>query len=1227
MKSFPLIPFVLSVLFAFVSLPPADAQVAIGGTISDGLGGPLLSGTVYHVSSSLTVPAGLTLTVEAGAVVKFMAAFQRIDVEGTLNVTASSSNRAIFTRIEDDTAGGDTNGDGAATIPSPGSWRGVNFGNAAGNGTLVGLDIRFCGNLSRAAIRVFGPGPVSLSQCVFRNYSNSALSCNNVGTPLVDNCLFIDGDVPGKTIPVEAISGFTNNTANNNSIHNSWPINHGTVDASQTIGLVNQMGGGFVLTNSLTIGTLATLTLGPGVNMKATTSFIRVFVNGTLVCNGVPGSEVGFTVFADDSLGGDTNNDGPSSGTSGTWRGVLIAATESGSSFSNTVFSFAGNIGLPCLSVSGTSPTFSNCSFSDSSADGVNLNSISNGAIFSNCSFERNSRPVNGAFLEELDNFVNCIGANNTTSNAIRATDNMIQNNASLTMNNVIGGAVELASSISVSAGVTWTIGAGVVLKFNSSTQSCSVSGMLMTNGTSANPVVFTVLADDVYGGDTNNDGPSTGAPGSHRGLTFSSGSSGSVLTHTIVRFGGNITLPGITLVNTDVTLTNCTIEDGSAVGLSLSGSSAPIVSGCNFDRNTIPVSTTTIEALPGFSNNTAAGNSIYDSIRNQDSSLDADVTIAVTNLLGNTLVNANSTTVPLGVTLTLLEDVVLKHTVSSHSVSVFGSLVCLGTSGSPVVLTTILDDANGGDTNLDGGATTPSPGTWRGVNLAASSGPHVLDFCEIRYAGNINLPSLTVGVGNLVMTNCKIEHGAAAALSFNNGDYSPIIRDCSFNNCTRSMDSLRITNLKNLRDDIASGNSLSDSPRITSSVVGLDDVILKRSLIGGVAITTAGISVTVSNSLRIESGCIFKATTSSQSFQVSGGVTQILGTGLEPVVFTTIKDDFFGGDTNLDGPSVGTLGQWRGINVAGIGGAIGQIKHVIVRFAGNINIPGFTSTSNSFVIDSIRAEHCGLLGIKLSGAFGDVDNLIAFDCANGIRLEGGSFNLRHATVTGCSAKGLEVLGAFTGLIQNSISYGNGSNFVGTTALNLFSSNGDSNLVGINGNLDVDPMFVDSTPMVGDLTLDPASPCIGTADFFVSLSVGSDFLDSTRVSDQNLDGLALSDMGAFELAPYFMVFAGTPVSGNTMFFAMLGPIGIGFLYLGLDDGLPFYFHPYGLYLAGDANAPFYQLAVDANFGYPITFPLEPTLVGTRFSVQMVGATAGNLAVGSFTNTYHGMIQD
>ena len=104
----------------------AHAQVNISGDIWDGNGGPLLTGTVYHATSEVRVPVGQTLTVQAGAIVKFHLGNQELITYGTLNVNGTAANPAVFTSILDDDFDGDTDGDGAST-GVPGNWRGLNF--------------------------------------------------------------------------------------------------------------------------------------------------------------------------------------------------------------------------------------------------------------------------------------------------------------------------------------------------------------------------------------------------------------------------------------------------------------------------------------------------------------------------------------------------------------------------------------------------------------------------------------------------------------------------------------------------------------------------------------------------------------------------------------------------------------------------------------------------------------------------------------------------------------------------------------------------------------------------------------------------------------------------------------------------------------------------------------------------------------------------------------------
>ena len=73
----------------------------------------------------MSVAAGVTLTIEPGAVVKFNAN-QRLSISGALNAAGSLGQEIVFTSYRDDQAGGDTNGDGPSA-GQPGDWGRIEF--------------------------------------------------------------------------------------------------------------------------------------------------------------------------------------------------------------------------------------------------------------------------------------------------------------------------------------------------------------------------------------------------------------------------------------------------------------------------------------------------------------------------------------------------------------------------------------------------------------------------------------------------------------------------------------------------------------------------------------------------------------------------------------------------------------------------------------------------------------------------------------------------------------------------------------------------------------------------------------------------------------------------------------------------------------------------------------------------------------------------------------------
>ncbi|MBI2013598.1 MAG: matrixin family metalloprotease [Candidatus Colwellbacteria bacterium] len=87
----------------------------------------------YIISGTVTVNSGVTLTVDAGAIIKFKDTSSELIVNGTLDVNGTSGDKVYFTSYKDD-VGGDTNSDSSATIPTVGDWQHIEFSiGSAGN--------------------------------------------------------------------------------------------------------------------------------------------------------------------------------------------------------------------------------------------------------------------------------------------------------------------------------------------------------------------------------------------------------------------------------------------------------------------------------------------------------------------------------------------------------------------------------------------------------------------------------------------------------------------------------------------------------------------------------------------------------------------------------------------------------------------------------------------------------------------------------------------------------------------------------------------------------------------------------------------------------------------------------------------------------------------------------------------------------------------------------------
>lgn len=117
-------------------------------------------GSPYVITSEVSVPEGVSLTLLPGTVVKALGSSSNILVSGQLLVLGTPDRRVVFTSLLDDSVMGDTNGDGAATAPAPGDWRYINIGSRFATTGTGPPDI-----ISYAEFRFGGRNSMPLPNC------------------------------------------------------------------------------------------------------------------------------------------------------------------------------------------------------------------------------------------------------------------------------------------------------------------------------------------------------------------------------------------------------------------------------------------------------------------------------------------------------------------------------------------------------------------------------------------------------------------------------------------------------------------------------------------------------------------------------------------------------------------------------------------------------------------------------------------------------------------------------------------------------------------------------------------------------------------------------------------------------------------------------------------------------------------------------------------------------
>lgn len=1200
----------LVVVIALALATSTFAQVPLSGNVSDGSGGPLLSGTVYTVGIGFTVPSGQTLTVQPGAIVKFSSG-GFVSLLGTMNINASAANPAIFTSIADDAAGGDTNGDGSATVPVPGDWNGILASSNSDASVFTGLVARYGGSSSNGMVNL-SSSDLTLVDCTLDQSGGIGLDANSSSAPTVTGCTFTNNvGVAVAAVRFQDVQNFTNNTATGNGGNFIDVQVTSSISTNVVIGPANVMGGALV-TNIVTIGSTGNVTINGGVVIKLRNAAL-FDVSGTLTCNGTAGAPVVFTSFDDDDFGGDTNGDGPSNGTPGAWNTLIFRSNSDASDLDHVVVRYAGSTSNAAIDLVGADITITNCTIEDCDTDGIDC-SNSSAPTVSDCHFENNQIAISAARLQDVPGFTNNTALNNV-GDYILVPSSVVSVNTTIQPQNVLGGALVNAGTVTVSSGVTLTIEAGVVTKFQNSSL-YDVSGILDVNGVGGNPVVFTTITDDAFGGDTNGDGTATTpSAGAWNTVVMRGGSDASTIEGLIVRYAGSSSNGAIDLVSADVTMTDCQVQFSGSTGLDCNSSSAPTVSGCSFEDGVgTAVVGLTLDRVPGFTANTAAGNAGGDYMEIRGSTIGQATMISTANVLGSALVVTGTQTVT--APLTFDAGVIVKFT-QNLFFDVRAVLTTLGTTNNRVAFTSFADDTFGGDTNLDG-PSSGSPGDWNTIVFRSGAIGSSLDVTTIRFAGSSSNGAVDLLSSDISMDRCIIDSSGFSSvdLSFNS---TATVTDCEFNNGQSPITGVNLSQLQGFTNNLASGNALGDHFTVSGSLTDPDTRIDDFNFPGEVLVLTSGFSVGGANSLTFGPGVTIKL--SASLFLDVFGTLNVLGTGFDPVVVTVLTDDSIGGDTNLDGAaSAPASGDWNRILLRNT--SMGSISNLHLRFGG-ASTASIQVDSAAVRVRNLRVDHSFSDGVQVTAHSGAMENWVVREAGGaGIDVNGNNLQIINATVVGCAVGGVD-RGIFTGCtIHNSIVWNNvGGELLGYTPSEVFNCDADGVFAGSNGNISIDPQFVDEA--AGDFHLDATSPCIGAADSLLAAALVTDHNDFSRLLDDDLDGLPFADMGAFERELYVTTVTGVPRLGTTMTFGAditNGPGAFAVLIVGVLDGSTFIL-PYGFISVGDLATilPANTIAMGESIIAPL--PADPPLAGFSFGVQAFALVNGNPSVGQLTNRY------
>ena len=368
-------PFFLSLLF---TIQPTSLAIAATIDVTSDITTDTTwtNGNVYYVKVNATVLTDVTLTIEAGAIVKFQND-RRLLIDGKLMAKGTSGSRIYFTSHRDDSIGGDTNNDGSTT-GAKGDWSWLEFRSGSDDSSLIEYaTFRYGGEQSGTdygTIYLRDASPTILNSIVSNSYTDGIYMSSTLdpagSSPVISNTEFSSNNSAAVSMDPVSLPKLTGNSTLNNGT-NGLEVRGGTISSSTAWDQTNIV---YRVVGNVTVGGSATLTVAPAMIVKFDNDR-RIYVDGKLNAAGTSAKPIYFTSYRDDSVGGDTNGNGSSTGSKGDWSWLEFRSGSDDSSLIDyATFRYGGEqsgTDYGMIYLRDSSPTIRNSVIASSYRDGI----------------------------------------------------------------------------------------------------------------------------------------------------------------------------------------------------------------------------------------------------------------------------------------------------------------------------------------------------------------------------------------------------------------------------------------------------------------------------------------------------------------------------------------------------------------------------------------------------------------------------------------------------------------------------------------------------------------------------------------------------------------------------------------------------------------------------------------------------------------------------------------